>query len=203
MRRLLFIRPTAASIATLLFILGPSAAAFADAPIGFYAGAELGEASVAADNVAFSYGNFREHASAWKGIAGVRLPLGWAIEANYIDFGHPRASLGAVSADLHVKGAAAFGVLFLPVPVVDLYVKAGFARLQADVGAFDAGAGTCAVGNPNCARFSLSRNQTVIAVGAGVQLNVGAFALRGEYERYDQTAGNPALLSVGLVFKFL
>ncbi|TLZ54440.1 MAG: hypothetical protein E6K22_05280 [Gammaproteobacteria bacterium] len=52
-----------------------------------------------------------------------------------MDFGHPGKSFSpgstTTSADVKMSGAAAFGMLYLPVPVVSVYAKAGLARLQA------------------------------------------------------------------------
>jgi hypothetical protein len=196
-------RATRAALASVLLALGSSGAALADGGLGLYAGAAAGQATVAADNIGFGFGDFRRTDTAWKGIAGLRLPLGWAVEANYIDFGHPHGSVGGLSADVRVRGSAGFAMLFLPVPVIDLYLKAGVARLQVDVNAFDPGLGTCTIGSPNCARYSLRSDRTVAAGGAGAQLKVGALAVRAEYERYNETAGNPALLTVGVLWTFL
>jgi hypothetical protein len=44
-----------------------------------------------------------------------------------MNFGNPRGSLGSLAADAKIDGTAAFGVLYLPIPVpfLDLYAKAG------------------------------------------------------------------------------
>ena len=91
-----------------------------------------------------------------------------------MDFGHPGRSFSpgsSTSADVKMSGAAAFGMLYLPVPVVSVYAKAGLARLQAtsNVSLFLPGVGTCPINNPNCAWFSQrsSATNTSLAPGAG------------------------------------
>ena len=91
-----------------------------------------------------------------------------------MDFGHPGRSFSpgsTTSADVKMSGAAAFGMLYLPVPVVSVYAKAGLARLQAtsNVSLFLPGVGTCPINNPNCAWFSQrsSATNTSLAPGAG------------------------------------
>jgi hypothetical protein len=46
------------------------------------------------------------------------------------DYGHPSGSFGRYPADVTMKGGSAFGVLVLPIPIVDIFVKAGLARVQ-------------------------------------------------------------------------
>ena len=120
-----------------------------------------------------------------------------------MDFGHPSRSFSpgsTTSADVKMSGAAAFGMLYLPVPVVSVYAKAGLARLHAtsNVSLFLPGVGTCAINNPNCAWFSQrsSATNTSLAAGAGAQVKLGAWALRAEYERFNVAGGNPGLASL-------
>lgn len=75
-------------------------------------------------------------------MAGLRPISLVGAEVEYFDFGHPSEFAGTipsglvgvpsfpVSADVKVKGSAAFAVLYLPVPVVDVFVKLGAARIQ-------------------------------------------------------------------------
>jgi opacity protein-like surface antigen len=110
------------------------------------------------------------------------------------------------SADVKMSGAAAFGMLYLPVPVVSLYAKAGLARLQttSNVALFLPGVGTCTINNPNCAWFSRRNSVTNagLAAGAGAQLKLGAWALRAEYERFNVAGGNPGLASLATTWTF-
>jgi OOP family OmpA-OmpF porin len=167
-------------------------AAFAAAPAfaadnGFYVGAAVGQANTDAD---LNIGSFDEDETGYKLLVGVR-PLDLvAFEVSYIDFGSPSTSIGPVRADADVKGAAAFGLVYLPLPlpVVDLYGKVGFARLDTKI---DSGS------------FRLDRNDTDFAWGVGGQLNFGSLSLRAEYERFKTDAGDPDMISVGLTWTFL
>src|SRR5437773_6054170 len=70
-----------------------------------------------------------ENHSAFKLIVGFRPLSLIGAEIAYMDFGHPGKSFSpgstTTSADVKMSGAAAFGMLYLPVPVVSVYAKAG------------------------------------------------------------------------------
>ena len=105
------------------------------------------------------------------------------------------------------KGEAVFAMLYLPVPVIDVYVKAGVTRFTTDMRATYApiGVGTCPVGNPDCTLVTASRSPSDVgfAFGAGVQWKLGQWAVRGEYERFDAAGANPSLLSIGMTYWIL
>jgi hypothetical protein len=107
-------------------------------------------------------------------------------ELDYIDFGKPNGG----GADFKYKGLAGYGLYYLPIPlpVLDVYVKAGLARLDADLKV-----------NSN----SFSTDDTKFAFGGGVQLKFGSWAIRGEYEQYKIEGAKPTLLSVGFSRSFL
>ena len=193
--------------------------------LGLYVGGAVGQAHVQADNLpnpdtAFagpsSIGNFRENHSAYKFMVGLRPISLVGAEVAYVDFGHPSGTVGTIplgraipiSADVKMKGSAAFGVLYLPVPVVDIYVKTGLARLQTTENAtftLPAPYATCVVsGGPHC-RFSTRYDvtNTGLAIGAGAQFKFSALFVRGEYERFSAAGGNPSLFSLGLMWTFL
>ena len=183
----------------------PSAAARADDLLGLYLGGGVGQSRVDANGAQFSYGSFRENHSAFKGLVGIRpIPLVGA-EVEYIDFGHPRGTLGGSPADVALKGAAAFGVGYVPLPIGAVFVKAGLARLRSTVNGVELVA--VPVCNPGpCTGvplFSLSRTDTSFAAGAGVQFKVLSWAIRAEYERFHAAGGNPGLASVGFTWTFL
>jgi hypothetical protein len=119
--------------------------------LGLYVGGAVGDAQVDANAPGITTGDFKQNHSAFKIMAGVHpiSPLG--AELDYIDFGHPSGSLGGQAADASMKGAAAFGLLYLPLPlpVVDVYAKAGLARLQSTLNGNQvlSGVGTCAICN--------------------------------------------------------
>jgi hypothetical protein len=112
-----------------LVLLAPlSGNAVAEDLLGLYVGGAVGESRVAVNSEGFALSNFRENHSAFQLMAGVRPISLVGAEIDYIDFGHPSGSLNAAPASATLKGAAAFGVLYLPIPVIDVYGKAGLAR---------------------------------------------------------------------------
>ena len=222
----------APSSAAVILVLGIalSAPTFAADLLGLYAGAGVGQAQIQADNLPNpdtaiggppSIGNFKENHSAYKFLLGLRPISLVGAEIEYLDFGHPSGTVGTiplaslpliipvpVSADVTTKGTAAFGILYLPVPIVDIYVKAGIARLQTTENAtitLPAPYATCVIaGGPNCQfskRYELT--DTGLAVGAGAQLKFGSLAVRGEYERFSAAGANPSLYSLALTWTFL
>jgi len=197
------ILPVAPAAAIVLFAMAlhPTGHAFAADLLGLYVGGSAGQSQVEA-NVP-SIGDFKENHSAFKLIAGIRPISLIGAEISYIDFGHPGGSINAVSSNVSEKGADAFGVLYLPVPVVDVFVKAGLARLQSTLNSIRVGVGSCTTTDPNCALFRLDRTNTSFAAGAGAQVKFGPWAVRAEYERFNAAGGNPSLVSLGLTWTFL
>jgi hypothetical protein len=61
-------------------------------------------------------------------LAGLRPIDIFAVELNCIDLGQERGSIGPVGHSVDSKAYAAFVVGYLPLPLVDLYAKAGVAR---------------------------------------------------------------------------
>jgi|HubBroStandDraft_4_1064222.scaffolds.fasta_scaffold296417_2 hypothetical protein len=177
--------------------------------LGAYVGGAIGESQVEAGA---SYptianpnpGEFKENHSAYKVMVGIRPISLLGAEISYIDFGHPNGNIFSYPANASLKGAAAFGILYLPVPVIDVYVKAGVARLQSTLGGFFAtGNHVCILGEPcGTSLFQLNRTNTSGAGGAGVQYKFGAWAVRAEYERFNAAGGNPSLLSAGITWTF-
>jgi opacity protein-like surface antigen len=169
--------------------------------LGLYAGAAVGESRVALNSDGFALENFRENHSAFQLMAGVRPISSLGAELDYIDFGHPSGILDAAPANATLKGAALFGVLYLPVPVIDLYAKAGLARLQSTLnGQPDIGVEICLPCSVPV--FQLNRTDTHFAAGAGAQYKLGAFALRAEYEYFNAGGANPTFVSLGITWTF-
>jgi len=122
-------------------------------------------------------------------------------ELAYVDFGHPSRLNGIFATDVTMKGAAAFGIFYLPVPLFDIYAKAGAARLQSTVGVqlvCPPSTVCIAIATPR----PISRTNTSFAGGAGVQYKLGHFGVRGEYERFNAAGANPYLLSLGATWTF-
>jgi opacity protein-like surface antigen len=190
--------------------------------LGFYIGGSVGQSNVRASQLDFigpyppnpspAPVSISKSATGWKVFAGIRPISVLGAELAYTDFGHPTASQGpprgfglAYHAALRARATTASGILYAPIPVrfLDVYAKAGVARLEttADAtGAFGCWAPLqCAV-YPVTAR----RDQTGarFAYGAGMQARLSAIGVRLEYERISAAAGNPDLVSVGLTWNF-
>lgn len=189
--------------------------------VGVYAGGAVGQGRIDSNLTApaappittapTSIGSFTENHSAYKLVAGVRALALVGAEIEYLDLGHPSRSFSSSvvsgTADVKMSGGGAFGMLYLPVPVVSVYLKAGLARLHAtsNVTGQIPGVGTCVINNPNCALVTQRKSvtNTSFAAGAGVQVKLGPIALRAEYERFNAAGGNPGLASVGAFWNFL
>jgi opacity protein-like surface antigen len=184
--------------ALLLYALALVAPTSHADPLGLYLGAGVGQANTKIDQASFD-----EHHAGWKALVGLRpIPLIGA-ELEYLDFGHPSASPFNAPADAHVRASALSAVLYapLPVPLLDLYAKAGFSRLQTTASGSRIGV-LCVPANPNCALFRFDRTDTRFAFGAGAQVKLSSFALRAEYQRFSSSIGDPSLWSVALTWGF-
>ena len=142
--------------------------------LGMYIGGAIGQSQVIADasypTIANPYpGEFRENHSAFKAMLGIRPISLIGAEVDYIDFGHPSGNIFSYRGNASLKGAAAFGILYLPVPVIDLYLKAGAARLQSNLsGFYPNGDNVCLLREPcGTAPFQLNRTNTSGAGGVG------------------------------------
>jgi Outer membrane protein beta-barrel domain len=207
-------------------MLGPLAApgaAQADDPLGLYIGAAYGQAHIRAQLQGLTLsgssitGGFDANHTAYQGMLGIRPISFLGAEITYMDFG--QSSVGNPSffnplllpptpypsaVQISQKGEAAYALLYLPVPVIDVYVKAGMSRITTDMRAtyIMPGAGTCTINNPNCAIEVVRRSptDTAFAYGAGVQWKLGDWAVRGEYERFSAAGANPSLISIGMTY---
>ena len=189
----------AASLACLMVSALPITPARALNPLGVYVGGAFGQARV--DATAPTGSGFRENHSAFKVMVGLRPISMLGVELAYGDFGHPSHLNGFLATDVTMKGASAFGIFYLPVPIVDIYAKAGVARLQSTATtAIVCPPGAFCIANPG--PISRSRTDVGFAAGAGAQFKVGGLAIRGEYERFNAAGAYPGLFSVGLMWTF-
>lgn len=162
--------------------------------------------------------------SGYQIIAGARILSLLGVELDYMDLGSAPATLrfppvlGRITADdmqAAEKGEAAFAVFYLPVPVIDIYLKAGIARLRTDLSGTLTATGcnpfvacACPIGlnGPDCS-FTLhgpiDTTSSGFAAAAGVQWQFGNWAVRGEYERFTALGGHPSLASIGVTWAFL
>jgi opacity protein-like surface antigen len=190
---------------------GASATAFADNPVGFYLGAGVGQSTIRSDDPAYGEpGYFNDHHTAWKAIAGVRpIPMVGA-EYEYIDFGQPGTHHGYFDAnyygtDSHPRASALFavGYLPLPIPLFDIYGKAGVARLQTDINTI---VGPNCSPNQVCPQYvSFSRHDTTdtkFAYGVGLQSKYWGVSFRAEYERISSQYGDPDALTLSATWTF-
>ena len=214
------LRSVLASAALILGSLGAVTAAQAD-PLDFYLGAAFGQAHIraqlnglsGASGPLGSLGDFDSTDSAYQAMLGIRLISFLGAEVDYMDLGQhsvrgpgqpvPGVSGYYVSAEqVSQKGEAAFGMLYLPVPIIDVYVKAGVSRITTDMSATINSNVTCGVVGSNCGTSYASHTSSDVgfAYGAGVQWKLGQWAVRGEYERFDAAGANPSLLSIGMTY---
>lgn len=189
---------------------GASGAAFADNPVGFYAGAGAGESQIRSDDSYYGYpGYYNDYQFAWQGLVGIRPLRILGVEADYIDFGQPYRHHGnydynVSGSDSHPTAAALFAVGYLPLPFIDVFAKAGAARLSTNLTGFVQQ--PCVAGGP-CPYFvPTSRHQVIdtrFAYGAGVQSKFPfGLILRGEYERISSQYGDPDALMVSALWQF-
>lgn len=200
---------TLPTLATLALLAQPSGNAVAEDLLGLYAGGAIGQSRVEATAsqvfadiapVTYTEDIDKRHA-AFKVMLGVRPVSLAGAEIDYIEFGEPRGSLFGSPASISLKGPAASGVLYLPVSIVDVYGKAGVARLESDVNGSICSPCAC---NLRICRpsFQLNRTNTSGALGVGTQYKFGSWAVRAEYERFNAAGGNSSLLSAGLTWSF-
>jgi len=184
-------RKPLAWIAFLLPAMVAAGGAANAADNGFYVGAGVTQAKV--DDIFDT--NLKIDNTGYKIIAGFRPLDLLAVEANYIDLGDESANLGLARGTANAKAFAAFGMLFLPIPIVDVYAKAGLARWELDGRVNGTVGGTL---------FSTDDSGTEFAYGAGAQLQFGSLGVRAEYESFDiDNTDGAEIISVGLTYTFL
>jgi opacity protein-like surface antigen len=180
-------------------------------PLGFYLGVGVGESTVRSDD--FAYGTpayYNDHETAWKGIVGIRPISLIGVEAEYIDFGEPGSHRGNYDpnyygANSHPRAPVLFGVGYLPIPLpfLDIYAKAGVARLKLTQNDFAPAVCPVNVTGPCFAVSSHDRTDSKFAYGAGVQSRLPlGFTVRAEYERISSPYGDPDAFTVSAVWRF-
>jgi opacity protein-like surface antigen len=180
-----------AGAATAALAIGSALATPASAELlDAYIGAGLGQAQVRADvpNVA----SFKENHTAWKAFAGVRFISLLGAEVAYLDFGSPEGTIAGQNVQADLDGKSLMGLVYLPipVPVVDVFGKAGYTRLD----------GSVSVNSSTVLRSSL--NEDAFTYGAGVQVKFAGWGIRGEYERFTASGRDPSLWTISLAKHF-
>ncbi len=159
------------------------------------------------------FNSFDRTGSGYQFSLGVRALDMLGAEVDYFDLGRGGVSnldtVGgsagvASSASVGQKGEAAFAMLYLPIPIVDFYLKAGVDRIGSNLSAgyMPRGVFCPALGCQNQS-LAVSKTTTGLALGAGAQWQLGNWGLRAEYERFTAYGGHPDLVSVGVVWTFL
>jgi opacity protein-like surface antigen len=181
-----------------------------DNPAGFYVGAGVGASNIGSDGYGYD-GNYayNHDETAWKLIAGVRPIAPVGAELEYIDFGRADDSpnygyngyqFNELSTASKATALFAVGYLPLPIPFLDIYGKAGVARLQQDSTTY-----YDACGQTGCVGTEAYRNDdwsTDFAYGVGVQTKWLGLAVRAEYERIDASGRDPDALTVSATWTF-
>ncbi len=143
-------------LALILSVAAP--AAFA----GGYVGAGVGQAYTEVKDIDLS-----EDTTGWKIFGGYNFLKWFGVEASYVDFGSVEDS----STSIEAKTLDAFAVAKIPFPVVEPFVKLGYAHVDS----------TATTG-----LTSASDKSWDLAWGAGVGFNIlKKLHLRVEYEQFD------------------
>ena len=194
------------SPACLVLLALAAGGARADDLIGPYVGVTFGKAWLDASNGLIS--GFGSDKSASEIIAGWRPIPELAAELEYINFGHEHGlttyhnSNVPLANDASRNGVAAFGLLYLPTPIVDFYLKAGIAKLRTQVYTI---VGTCPMGGvcpPLVNPPPVDESSVGIAGGGGVMYRFRSLELRVDYARFASLGGNPYLVTGGLTWTF-
>lgn len=162
-------------------------AAHADPVLGVYLGAGVIQSDV--DNALNTNLDIHDHEyKVFAGIHPLASPIGF--EAQYLDLGS--RSNGIVSAQSQAWAYDAIIKVPLPLPLLNLYGKAGIAR--------DEVSGTLLGRIP----LGVDDSATQFTYGAGVQLNAGSFGVRLEYEHFPLIRTDGAnVYTLGVLFTFL
>lgn len=157
--------------------------------VDLYLGAGLGQSNADVSAHDLGAANFDKKDLGWKVFVGGRFASLVGAELDYIDFGKPNGDYSNGDPEqIKYNALAGFGLVYFPIPlpVLDVYAKAGLARLSSD-------------------RLStaISTKDTKFAFGGGVQLKFGSFAIRGEYEQYKVQDASPTMLTIGFSKSFL
>jgi len=152
---------------------------------GFYVGAGIGNAKLQdkIGNGEAGHVNFDSDDTSFKALAGYMFIKYLGLELAYNDFGTPSDKFNNVGVKAKADNASAWtGELVgqLPLGPVDLFVKGGIASYSADVKAKFIEGGN--LGKDN-------KNGEEAVYGAGAEFNIGAFAIRGEFEYFDIADG--------------
>ena len=177
--------------------------------LGFYVGAGATRSDVTANLTPGV--TVADRDTGWKGLVGIRALSMFGAELEYVDLGSASAgsASAAFSANADLKATALYGLFWLPIPapIVDVYVKGGVARFSGDFNFRNNSTVACPAPSPAgsfCSpTVSRSLRDDVGAAGAGAQVKLGSWALRGDYERFFASGSDPHVISLSVVKFFL
>jgi opacity protein-like surface antigen len=176
-------------------------------PAGFYVGAGVGPSQIRSDNNYYCCSNYN-YQFAWQALIGIRPLHVLGIEAEYIDFGQPGNGYYYVPANpgSHPTAPVLFAVGYLPIPVpyLDIFAKAGGARLSTRVSTYTQQ--PCVPGG-SCPNYQYAGREEVtdtkFAYGVGVQSKFPfGLIVRGEYERIASQFGDPDAFMFSAIWTF-
>ena len=183
-----------------------AAGARADDLLGYYFGGTYGNGTVDASTGLIS--GFGYHSSAYTIIAGWRPTPELSAELQYLDFGHSSGTSVYKNSNVPLtnsasrKGEGAFGILYLPTPIVDFYMKAGLAKLHTTATTI---VGTCPTGGvcpPLANPLPVNSTGVGAAGGGGLMYRFRSLEVRAEYERFAALGGNPYMVTGGFTWTF-
>lgn len=168
---------------------------------GFYVGGSVGwayaegnPADVIDDEGFDQFGdfNFDDDDFGYKLYAGWQILPILAVEAGYVDFGEIEDDTPISRTRVTTDAWDAFVVGNLPLGFFDIFAKVGVVSYDVD---YDVDGGSLS--------FSDDDSGTDPAYGLGAAVEVGSFAVRGEWEYFDVSGlDDLSLFSVGLTYQF-
>jgi hypothetical protein len=194
------------SLACAALLAAAAGGARADDLLGYYFGGTGGKATVDASTGLVS--GFGIHSSAYSVIAGWRPISELSAELQYLDFGHSSGKSVYKNSNVPLtnsasrKGEGAFGILYLPTPIVDFYLKAGLAKLHTTATTI---VGTCPKGGvcpPLSNPLPVDSTGVGVAGGGGLMYRFRSLQIRAEYERFAALGGNPYMVTGGFTWTF-
>jgi len=151
--------------ALILAVATPAALA------GGYVGAGVGQAYAKAKETDFSI-DLSGNTTGWKIFGGYNFLKFFGVEASYVDFGSVKDASSSVDIKSEAKTFDVFAVGKIPFPVVEPFVKIGYANVDSKVTVSGLG--------------SASDKNWDLAWGVGVGFNIlKKLHLRVEYEQFN------------------
>lgn len=185
------------TILAAAFVVGLSTPALAD-DTGFYVGGSVGwaymdvEPSKFVDDSPFDDFNFDDDDFGYKVFAGWQILSLLAIEGGYVDFGEVEDSTPVGRTRVSTDAWDLFVVGNVPLGFVDLFAKIGVVDYDTEVKL-----------RGDSQSFNGDESGTEAAYGIGAALELGSFAVRGEWEYFDASElKDLSMFSVGLTYQF-